>query len=63
MNGLRAQFGNRAPSEDRVREIMQNAAQSGAHTLGVHASTRRSRWPKHRPKARRRPPLEEISHE
>ncbi len=37
MAGLRAQFGANAPSEDRVRQIMASAAQSGAHTLGVHS--------------------------
>jgi hypothetical protein len=37
MAGLRKQFGDKAPSEDRVRQIMAAAAQSGAHTLGVHS--------------------------
>ena len=33
MSGLRQQYGDRAPSEDRVREIMQT---SGTHSLGIH---------------------------
>ncbi len=39
MAGLRKQFGANAPSEDRVREIMRNAAASGTHTVGIHAAT------------------------
>ena len=38
-HGLLNQFGGKAPSESRVRQVMAAAAESGAHTVGVHAAT------------------------
>jgi hypothetical protein len=35
MAGLRAQYGDRTPSEDQVRLMMQ----TGAHTAGIHDAT------------------------
>jgi hypothetical protein len=39
MSGLRQQYGANAPSEERVREIMQTA---GTHSLGIHTSIKPS---------------------
>lgn len=40
MKALQSQFGNRAPSAERVREIVaQQTMATGAHTSGVHNAT------------------------
>ena len=38
-HGLLNQFGANAPSESRVREVMAAAAETGAHTTGIHDAT------------------------
>jgi hypothetical protein len=38
-HGLLNKYGGNAPGESRVREVMAAAAETGAHTTGIHAAT------------------------
>lgn len=38
-HGLLNKYGRNAPGESRVREVMAAAAETGAHTTGIHAAT------------------------